>query len=132
MTTYERPIGFEDVDAAGLLFFGRYFGYCHEAMERLFGTYVDLIMRRRIGFPAVHVEADFKAPLAYGDVARIGVSVVKLGTTSCTLRYDVVRARDGVTAATITHVVVAMDLATKAKVPIPEDCRALLEAARTA
>ena len=36
MIDYERPIRFEEVDAAGIVFFGRFSSYCHDAMERLF------------------------------------------------------------------------------------------------
>ena len=131
MIVTERPVRFEEVDAAGIVFFGRFFHYCHDAMERLFdgvpGGYVDLITRRRIGFPAVHVEADYKAPLRYGDVARIETSVAKLGTTSCTFRYVFTRAKDGVHVATLEHVTVSSALDTMTKVPHPPDVRALLE-----
>ncbi len=129
---YERPVRFEDVDAAQIVFFARFFSYCHEAMESLFapldGGYVRLIIGRKIGLPAVHVEADFKTPLCYGDVARIDVTVPHVGTTSCTLVYDIYRASDGARAATIRHVCVVTDLGTLTKIPIPEDMRAVLTA----
>ena len=124
---YERPVRFDEVDAAGIVFFARFFGWCHEAMEQFFGGYVDLITNRKIGFPSVHLETDYTAPLRYGDLARITMSVVKVGTTSCTFRYDVVRTRDGAPAATITQVVVSTDLTTMTKVPLPPDVRKLLE-----
>ena len=131
--TYERPVKFEEVDAAGIAFFARFFNWCHEAMERFFdqlpaSTYVSLIMNRRIGFPAIHLVADWKAPLRYGDVARIETSVVKVGTTSATFRYVLTRVSDGVMAATIEHTTVATDLATMTKRALPDDCRKLLEA----
>lgn len=131
---YERRVRFEEVDAAGLLFFARYFHFCHAAMERLFdplpGGYVDLITRRRIGFPAVHLRADWKAPLRYGDAVRIDASVVKIGTTSVTFRYVLTRASDGVHVGSAEHVTVATDLVTMTKRPVPDDCRALLETHR--
>ncbi len=131
---YERPVRFEEVDAAGIAFFARFFNWCHEAMERFFdgvpGGYVGLIIKRRVGFPAVHVKADWKAPLRYGDVAKIETSIVHIGMTSTTLRYVLTRMSDGVHVATIEHVTVATDLDTMVKQPIPDDCRALLEAHR--
>ncbi|NVL83963.1 acyl-CoA thioesterase, partial [Escherichia coli] len=76
---HDRPVHFEDVDAAGIVFFARFFAYCHDAMERFFdgvdGGYVALITERKIGFPAVHASSDFKAPITYGDVARIAGTV---------------------------------------------------------
>jgi len=135
VTRYERKVRFEDVDAAGIVFFAHIFSYCHEAMEELFasldGGYVKLITERRIGLPAVRVEADFHAPLRYGDAVRIDVTVPHVGTTSCTLVYNVARASDGARAATVKHVCVVSDLTRLAKVTIPDDVRAALEANRT-
>lgn len=135
MISHERPVHFEDVDAAGIVFFGTFFNYCHEAMERLFtgadGGYVGLITRRKVGFPAVKVVAEYKAPLRYGDVARIDVTVPRIGTTSATLRYAFSRVADEAHVATIDHVVVSTNLTTLTKVPLPPDCRAILEAHAT-
>lgn len=131
MIVHERPVRFEDVDAAGILFFARFFIYCHEAMERFFedvpGGYSAIIIERKIGFPAVHVASDFTAPLRYGDVARIGGSIAKLGNTSCDFRFAITRARDGAAVATVQHVIVCSDLITMTKLPFPADIRALLE-----
>lgn len=132
MITHDRPVKFEDVDAAGVVFFARFSTYAHDAMERLFdglpGGYAALVMERHVGFPAVHVATDFKAPLRYGDRARITATVLKLGTTSCHLQFAFTRARDGVTAATAAHVHVCTNLVTMTKLPYPEDVRAALEA----
>lgn len=129
---FERAVRFDDVDAAGLVYFPRFLGYCHEAMEALFsrvpGGYVDLIGARRVGFPAVHVTTDFTAPLRYGDTARIETRVVALGRTSCRFRYELDRARDGVRAATVEHVCVCTDLEALRSREMPEDVRALLTA----
>ncbi len=106
MHVYERPVRFEEVDAAQIVFFPRFLSYCHEAMEGLFegidGGYVHLIRDRKIGVPAVHVDCDFKHPLRYGDVARIEATVEKLGRTSVHFRYRMARASDGVPVAAVT------------------------------
>ena len=135
MIVHERAVRFDEVDAAGIVFFGRFMEYCHDAMERFFdgvpGGYVGLITARRIGFPAVHVDADWSAPLRYGDAMRIEVTVPKIGTTSCTFRYRFVRSADGVEVATIHHVTVATSLDGMTKTALPDDCRALLESHRS-
>jgi 4-hydroxybenzoyl-CoA thioesterase len=127
-----RPVRFEDVDAAGIVFFARYFNYCHDAMESLFdaleGGYATLINDRHLGLPAVHVECDFRSPLRYGETARIDVSVEHIGTTSATLRYRIVRDSDGHPCATVRHVVVTSDLRSLTKVAIPADVRRVLSA----
>ena len=129
MFTYTRAVRFEDVDAARIVFFARFFNYCHEAMEAFFGTlaggYVDLILKRGIGFPVVHLEADFASPLRYGDVFDVHVSVKRVGTKSCTFCYAFSNA--GTEIVNVTQVVVATDLASLISVNLPDDVRALLE-----
>jgi 4-hydroxybenzoyl-CoA thioesterase len=130
MFTYTRPVRFEEVDAAQIVFFSRFLNYCHEAMEALFddldGGYVGLIRDRRIGLPAVHVECDFTTPLRYGDVARIDVTLERVGRSSCALRYVITRASDGAKVASILHVCAVSDLSTITSIPIPDDMRAVL------
>ncbi|MDB5216035.1 MAG: 4-hydroxybenzoyl-CoA thioesterase family active site protein [Myxococcaceae bacterium] len=130
MITHDRSVRFEDVDAAGIVFFARFFGYCHDAMERFFddvpGGYAALTMKRKVGFPSVHASADFKAPIGYGDIARIEATITKLGTTSCHFRFEMTRARDGAHVATMSHVHVCTDLVTMTKLPFPADVRAAL------
>jgi 4-hydroxybenzoyl-CoA thioesterase len=132
MFAYDRPVRFEDVDAAGIVFFSRFLGYCHEAMEALFapleGGYAGLIVARRIGMPAVRVEVDFEAPLRFGDVVRIAVVVEQIGRTSCTFRHELTKTSDGSLVARVRHVVVLSDLRVLEKLPIPEDVRQVLEA----
>jgi 4-hydroxybenzoyl-CoA thioesterase len=131
MRVYERPVRFEEVDAAGIVFFPRFLSYCHEAMEHLFddveGGYVHLIRDRKVGVPAVHVECDFKSPLRYGDVARIETSVEKLGRTSVSFRYAISRLSDRMAVASILHVCAVSDLVALKAIPIPEDVREALE-----
>jgi 4-hydroxybenzoyl-CoA thioesterase len=132
----ERAVRFEEVDAAGIAFFARFLNWCHEAMEAFFdplpGGYAGLIIDRRIGFPAVHVSCDWKAPVRYGDTMRIDVSVAHLGTTSLTFRYTFTRLATSrgpeAHVATIDHVCVATSLDAMTKIPLPPDCRTLLEA----
>lgn len=135
MIVYERPVRFEDVDAAGIVFFARFLGYAHEAMERFFdeveGRYVGLITERRIGLPAVRVEADYRAPLRYGDVVRIETSCEKIGNKSAVLLYRMFRAGDSTLVAEIRHTVVTTSLDALKSCDMPQDVRAQLEAHRT-
>jgi 4-hydroxybenzoyl-CoA thioesterase len=114
------------------VFFSRFFNYCVEAMEALLGPvdggYAGLVVDRRLGLPALRVEADFKAPLRFGDTTRIEVTVARIGTKSCDLHYRFTRTRDGALVATVRHVVVLCEIATLASVPIPDDVRRVLEA----
>jgi 4-hydroxybenzoyl-CoA thioesterase len=82
---FSTPVRFADVDHAGIVYYPRFFHYFHMAFEELFRArlgpraYVDLLDKDRVGFPAVHAEADYHAPLKFGDTATIALSVAKLG-----------------------------------------------------
>lgn len=130
MITFDREVAFEDVDAAGIVYFARLIGFAHGALERLFddapGGYRAIITKRGIGFPAVHVTTDFLAPIRYGDTARIVATVRKLGTTSLHAHFAMTRTSDGVAIATTTHIHVCTTLATMKKLSFPDDIRAAL------
>jgi 4-hydroxybenzoyl-CoA thioesterase len=127
---FDRHVRFDEVDAAKILFFARFFNYAHDAMEAFFGQlpggYVRLINERNVGLPAVHVEADFLNPLRFGDVARIEVVVTRVGMSSCAFRHTMTRVRDEAKVAVVTHVCAAVDLTTMKSLPIPDDMRALM------
>lgn len=130
MIVYRRPVRFEDVDAAHIVFFGRYMNYAHEAMEHLFssveGGYAGLITQRQVGFPAVKVEAIYHAPLRYGEVVDIETRALRVGNRSATLGYRFVRVHDQKPVAEIAHTVVLSDLRTVTSCDMPADVRALL------
>ncbi|HEY1958458.1 MAG TPA: thioesterase family protein [Polyangiaceae bacterium] len=132
--SYERPIRFEEVDAARIVFFARFLNYAHEAMEALLGGldggYVRLVNERRIGMPAVHVSCDFRAPLRFGDVARIETRASRIGNKSVTFRYEFFRKHDGTHVATVEHVCAVTDLDAMRAIAVPDDVRALLEKCR--
>jgi YbgC/YbaW family acyl-CoA thioester hydrolase len=85
-------------------------------------AYADLLGTERLGFPAVHVEADYLATASYGDTLAVAVSVPKVGRTSATFRFEASRS-DGtaVFRADVTTVCVDMDRWTP--VPVPEKYR---------
>lgn len=130
MLTLLRPVRFEEIDAAGIVFFAHYLNICHDAMEAAFdalpGGYRGLITQRRIGFPAVHTESDFSAPLRYGDVVRVETQVARIGETSVTFAFTLVRTSDEKVAAKVTHTTVVCKLTTMEKIKVPDDLRALL------
>lgn len=135
MITLARPVKFEEVDAANIVFFARFATYAHEAMEHFFGGleggYSRLILERRIGLPAVHLEVAFTAPARYGDVLRIETRVARLGNRSAVLWYRMFLDGEpdaGRLACELKHTVVTTDLRTLRSCDMPDDVRALLAA----
>jgi 4-hydroxybenzoyl-CoA thioesterase len=126
---FRRTVRFADVDAARLLFFARFLDYAHDALEALFaelpGGYAHLTMTRDLGIPTVRIDAEYRAPLRYGDVARFEIDVMRLGRTSITLRHTIRRDSDDEVVATLRHVIVLTRLSTLTPEPLPEDVRTL-------
>jgi 4-hydroxybenzoyl-CoA thioesterase len=121
-----------DCDPAGIVYFPRFFALFHEAMETWFSAglglaYAGVITGRRLGFPAVHTEADFRSPCALGDAIAVELRVTALGRSSIGLGYTV-RGADGGLRLTGTTTCVVMDLdpaspGFRRGVTIPDDLR---------
>jgi len=124
-------VRFGDVDHAGIVYYPQFFIYFHEAFEDFFNdagiSYVQLLDERRIGFPTVHVETDYKSPLRYGDQLDIEVAVGKLTNRSLVMRYDGYRHRDGKLSVSCTITTVCVDMTTFSSREIPADLRELFE-----
>src|SRR4051812_19837181 len=91
---HRYEVRFGDCDPAGIVYFPRFFALFHEAMETWFAAglgvaYAGLIVGRKLGFPAVHSEADFKVPCALGEAIAVELRVARLGTSSIALEYTV-------------------------------------------
>lgn len=121
-------VRFGDVDMAGLVYYPTLFHYCHVAMEEFFAArcgiqYDELIRAERMGFPTVNAQAEFFAPLVYGDEVDVEVFVSRTGRTSATFEYRLRRAADGFLCARATLVQVAMNLDERRAVVLPERLR---------
>jgi 4-hydroxybenzoyl-CoA thioesterase len=126
--TTRITVRFGEADPAGLVYYPRLFHYCHIALEEFFAarcgiTYEQLLARERIGFPTVNVQAEFVAPLVYGDEVEAEVFVSHIGRTSATFEYVLRRASDHALCARATLVQVAMNLDTRRAVEIPAPYR---------
>lgn len=124
-------VRFGDVDHAGIVYYPRFYIYFHEAFEDMFNaaeySYVQMLDVARIGFPTVHVETDFKAPLRYGDSLDIEVSVAKLGERSATMLYQGYRHRDGQPCVRCEITVACIDMDSFKSRLIPPELRAVFE-----
>ncbi len=86
-------------DPAGIVYFPRFFDMFHEAMETWFSAclgapYDDVIVRRKIGFPSVHTEADFSKPTSFGERVVVELRLEHLGRSSLRLGYRIRGADD--------------------------------------
>jgi 4-hydroxybenzoyl-CoA thioesterase len=123
------PVRFADVDHAGIVYYPVFYHYFHVAFEELFrqrmgaGAYVELLDRRRIGFPAVETRCRYLSPLRFGDEVTVELAVRELGHRSMTFAYRAVRAADEVLSAEGEVVCAIVDLERFRAVPLPDDLR---------
>lgn len=127
--TINLPVRFGDCDPAGFVYYPVLFHYFHLGLEEFFAarcglTYAALMAEHRLGFPTVHVETDFSAPLIYGNTFDLETQVTQIGTTSATFAYLISRADDELECARSTQVQVCLNLDTRRAVPIPDWLRA--------
>ncbi len=130
---FERPVRFNDVDHARVVYFPKYLDYCHEAYEEFvhFTTghpYATLVNDFGLGYPAVHAEVNYFAPSSFGDVLRIRVTCTRLGTKSVTLRYLIRRKGDDAKIADANVTVACIEMDVFKAVPIPPEHRKMFEA----
>ena len=127
-----QKIRFDDVDGAGIVYYPQFFHLCHGAFEDFFDTaapisYPTLVKERRLGFPTVAITSEFKAPLSYGDVAVVELTVRKIGRSSLLIAYDIRRKRDGELTFHAEITTVLVDLGTLKPVEIGADLRGIFE-----
>ncbi len=92
--TLPIEIRFGDCDPAGLVYFPRFFDYFHQAMETWFPAHLGLgydhfVRDQKLGFPAVHTEADFRRPCRFGERVDVELRVRALGRSSIRFAYAV-------------------------------------------
>lgn len=125
-----RVVRFQDVDAAGIVFFPRVLEYASDA-------YIGMLTARGIHLPKaidaggyriplVHAEADYMAPMRFGDPIRVEVVALDIGRSSFRVGYRL-RHEDGRAAAVGQTAHVCVGLPGFSSIPIPEDLRAALE-----
>jgi 1,4-dihydroxy-2-naphthoyl-CoA hydrolase len=122
---WEGAVAFQDVDAAGIVFFATIQTYFHETLVRFLdnaGQPLPAQLAAGAGMaPLVHAEADYLAPLRFGDRFTVGVVDAEVGASRVTLAYRL----DGPAgpAATGCTVHVWVDPSFR-KAPMPDGVRA--------
>lgn len=116
------------VDAAGIVFYPRYFEMANGAVEDFFAQHVgvdfhSLHLERGLGVPTVKIVGEFVAPSRLGDMLDISVAVSKLGASSLGLHFAF--SCNGQLRMTMDSVLVCMDLGTGRPQPWPLEIREL-------
>jgi 1,4-dihydroxy-2-naphthoyl-CoA hydrolase len=131
--TDRRTVAFQDVDAAGIVFYARVFDYFHDAYVSLLrarGEPLEAALRDGSWVaPLRRAEADYRRPLVFGDEIRVSLVRIDLGETEYRIRYRI--ETDGGVACEGETVHVSVDPRTFRRAPVPVGLRAALETGRS-
>lgn len=130
--TAVTKIRFGDVDFAQIVYYPRFFYLFHMAIEDFFDECLGLpyawtLKQDKIGFPAVHAEADYFTPLRFGDVVGITIRIARVGHKSVEYGFEVRKQGDEQLCARGRMVNVAMSMRTMEGIPIPPRYREAFE-----
>lgn len=89
---YHRRVEWADTDAAGIAHFTALMRYMEEAEHALLRE-VGLSVsqrdnKRHVSWPRVSAKADFRGPVAFGDVVDVDVRILQMGGKSITYGFD--------------------------------------------
>jgi len=92
--TTRRRVRFADCDAAGIVFFPRYFEMLNGVVEDWFAgplglSFRELHLERHVSVPTAAIEARFLVPARLEDDLDFTLAVTRLGGASCGLRHRV-------------------------------------------
>ena len=122
-----RRVDYPMLDGANIAYYPRIFDLAHrffeEAWEPMCGvSYPEMINNRKIGFPVVHVETDFIAPLRYGDIIHATIAIERVGASSVTWNYRLYNQDETLLWAS-SQVTVCVDMDSLESQPVPDDLR---------
>ncbi len=123
------PVRFGDEDHAQVVYYPRYFDYLHQGFEDFFNahahSYRKVVVEDGIGWPVVRADAQFHAPLRFGDVLDLRIWFSHIGKRSLTTSYrgyQTESAKRVISATVTTACIRCADFSTQA---IPSTLRDL-------
>jgi 1,4-dihydroxy-2-naphthoyl-CoA hydrolase len=126
--TERRVVRFQDVDAAGIVFYARTFEYFHDAYVaclRERGVPLEGALRTGEWAAPLHrAEAEYLRPLRFGDVIDVSLVSAEIGDTEFAIEYRI--QRDGDTACVGRTLHVSVDPASFRRAPVPEALKTAL------
>jgi 1,4-dihydroxy-2-naphthoyl-CoA hydrolase len=126
-----RAIRFQDIDAAGIIFYPRVLEMFHDAYAAFLafaGAPLPEVLRSGGWLaPVRHAEADYFKPLRFGDLVNVEICRAHLAETEATLGYRVVRSEGGEVCAVGQVVHTFVERTSFRRTQIPEPVRRALE-----
>jgi 4-hydroxybenzoyl-CoA thioesterase len=123
--TSTRRIDFALVDQAKIVYYPQFWDLAHrfyeESWEYSCGMHYNSILNEKnIAFPLVHSQAKFHHPLSYGDIVTCQISIIKIGNTSITWKYEF-RNQEDIVCWTAEQVTVCTKMSNPtSKISVPD------------
>jgi len=132
MPHFEKQVKvrFAHTDAAGIMFYPRYFGLVNDLVEDWFGEglgfdFKHLHIDEKRAVPTVHLKADFFRPSFMHEMLTFSLELNKVGSSSISI---VVQANCNTENRLKVSLILAhMDMASGKSMPWPDDMRAALQ-----
>jgi 1,4-dihydroxy-2-naphthoyl-CoA hydrolase len=128
----ELGIRFQDVDAAGIIFYPRALEVCHDAYVAFLdqaGLPLHEVLRGPWLAPVRHAEADYLKPLRFGDRVEVALVTAHLETmpnpTEVTLGFRIARGGDAAILVQTIHTFV--ERKTFQRTGVPDELRKALQ-----
>lgn len=129
MKPFAYRIKLGDTDAAGRIYFAAAFRIAHDAFEEGMAAIdfpvAGMINDATLGFPVVHAEATFAAPLKLGDIIYVNTLVKKVGNNSVTFQHEI-KNSSGEVAVKVILIHVTVSPKTGKTIKLPARLRAAL------
>lgn len=120
-----RRVRFQDVDAAGVIFFAAVFEYCHDLYVEYLDAHgvslVEVLKQRQWAAPIRHAEADYLRPLRFGDEIAVSLPVAHLAESELTLGYRITLGASREVAVVAQSVHTFVSLPDFKRCALPED-----------
>jgi 1,4-dihydroxy-2-naphthoyl-CoA hydrolase len=132
----ERAIRFQDVDAAGIIFYPRALELCHDLYVEFLadaGQPLHVALSGPWVAPIRHVEADYLRPLRFGDRVEVAIVAAHVGPsvppTEVTLGFRIASLPGHEPAIVVQSVHTFVTRDRFERTPVPEELIAALDAA---
>jgi acyl-CoA thioesterase FadM len=121
----DRTIRFQDVDAAGIIFYPRLIEYCHDLLVAFFaasGCPLEKALKDKTwGSPIRHAEADYFRPLRFADRVEVALVKAHVEPSEVALGFRIARVSaldEPCTIVQSVHTFVNMETFRRSEVPL--------------
>lgn len=134
MTAFTRRYRyrFGDIDDAGIAYYPKLLHYLHCAFEDWFSDalgmpYAAVMREDKLGLPTVKLDAEFFAPVRYGDEPDVHLGVLRIGESSAEFGFWMTKDSSPQPLCRARVITAAVDMDTMRSRPLPPVWRARLQ-----